>query len=75
MKPVKVVLHLYFGILIFTVDDVKRENVNCPNTFGSWRNCFEPSYSSPAGNAVLNFQSSIKVLGFLGYPVLSFVRL
>lgn len=65
MKPVKVVLHLFFGILIFTVD----ENVNCPNTFGSWRNCSEPSYSSLAGNAVLNFQSSIKVLGF---GVLSF---
>lgn len=32
MKPVKVVLHLYFGILIFIVDDVKRENVNCLNT-------------------------------------------
>lgn len=32
MKPIKVMLHLHFGILIFTVDDVKRENVNCANT-------------------------------------------
>lgn len=32
MKPVKVVLHLHFGVLIFTVDDVKRENVKFPNT-------------------------------------------
>lgn len=32
MRPVKAVLHLYFGILILTVDEVKRENVNCPNT-------------------------------------------
>lgn len=65
MKPVKVVLHLYFDILIFTVDNVERENVNHPNTLAIG----ETVLNLPIHHwqrIVLNFQSSIKVLGFLG---------
>lgn len=75
MKPVKVVLCLHFGILIFTVDDVKRENVNFPTRW-QLEKPFWTFPFIPGGECCAELPEQHQSSWIFGvYPVLSFVRL